>query len=129
LTASLQRFPVATSPTSHLPPNQQQHQRRPTPTNPQAGKDINTNIIWTSASLVLTRIFQVYTQAQTQKAQAQQDMSAQLYDAMQDSQEGVVSRRLGWTAWVASGVVFLHCLALASIAQLQGGDWFKASAT
>jgi hypothetical protein len=51
------------------------------------------NIVWTSASLVATRCFQVYTQAQTQKSQMEHDMSAQLYDKMQDSQEGVVGFR------------------------------------
>lgn len=32
-----------------------------------------------------------HSQAQTEKAKMQHDMSAQLYDKMQDSQEGVVS--------------------------------------
>jgi hypothetical protein len=53
------------------------------------------NIVWTSASLVGGRCFQVYSQAQTQKSQMQQEMSATLYDKMQDSQEGVVGVLLG----------------------------------
>ncbi|KAI8462870.1 MAG: hypothetical protein J3K34DRAFT_527436 [Monoraphidium minutum] len=57
----------------------------------KAGKDISMNIVWTAGSLVLTRCFQVYTTAQTQKTQMQHDMSSQLYDKMQDSQEGVIS--------------------------------------
>ena len=48
------------------------------------------NLVWTAASLVATRCFQVYSQAQTQKSEMQHEMSAQLYDRMQDSQEGVV---------------------------------------
>jgi uncharacterized membrane protein len=57
----------------------------------QAGDNINMNIVWTAASLILTRLFTVYTSAQTQKQTMQQQMSAMLYDKMQDSQEGVVS--------------------------------------
>lgn len=69
-------------PPSNRTAARQQHQ--------QAGKDISMNVIWTAASLVLTRLFQVYSQAQTQKAQLQQDMGSELYDRMNDSQEGVV---------------------------------------
>jgi hypothetical protein len=57
----------------------------------QAGKDMNMNIVWTAASLVLTRCFTVYTTAQTQRTMLQQQMTSALYDKMQDSQEGVVS--------------------------------------
>jgi uncharacterized membrane protein len=57
----------------------------------QAGKDINMNIVWTAASLVLTRCFTVYNTAQTQRTMMQQQMTSALYDKMQDSQEGVVS--------------------------------------
>jgi hypothetical protein len=57
----------------------------------QAGKDINMNIVWTAASLVLTRCFTVYNTAQTQRTMLQQQMTSALYDKMQDSQEGVVS--------------------------------------
>lgn len=57
----------------------------------QAGKDINMNIVWTAASLVLTRCFTVYSTAQTQRTMLQQQMTSALYDKMQDSQEGVVS--------------------------------------
>lgn len=49
------------------------------------------NILWTAASLVLTRCFAVYTQAQTQRTMLQQQMTSSLYDKMQDSQEGVIS--------------------------------------
>jgi len=48
-------------------------------------------LVWTSLSLMLTRCFQVYSQAQAEKSAAQQLMSAQLYDRMQNSQEGVVT--------------------------------------
>lgn len=58
---------------------------------PQAGSNINMNIMWTAASLVLTRCFTVYTTAQTQRTLLQQQMTSTLYDKMQDSQEGVVS--------------------------------------
>jgi len=57
----------------------------------KAGDKINMNIVWTAASLILTRLFTVYSSAQTQKQTMQQQMSAMLYDKMQDSQEGVVS--------------------------------------
>ncbi|GBF88981.1 aminopeptidase [Raphidocelis subcapitata] len=57
----------------------------------RAGKELSVNALWTAASLVLTRCFQVYSQAQTQKSQMQHDMCATLYDKMQDSQEGVVT--------------------------------------
>lgn len=57
----------------------------------RAGSSIDMNLCFTSASLVLTRCFQVYSQAQAEKAAAQQLMAAQLYDKMQDSQEGVVT--------------------------------------
>lgn len=57
----------------------------------KAGKDINMNIVWTAASLVLTRCFTVYSTAQTQRTMLQQQMTSALYDKMQDSQEGVVS--------------------------------------
>ncbi len=53
--------------------------------------NINMNILWTAASLVLTRCFAVYTQAQTQRTMLQQQMTSSLYDKMQDSQEGVIS--------------------------------------
>jgi len=53
--------------------------------------NINMNILWTAASLVLTRCFAVYTQAQTQRTMMQQEMTSSLYDKMQDSQEGVIS--------------------------------------
>lgn len=53
--------------------------------------NINMNILWTAASLVLTRCFAVYTQAQTQRTMMQQQMTSSLYDKMQDSQEGVIS--------------------------------------
>lgn len=56
----------------------------------QAGSDINMNIVWTAASLVLTRCFTVYNTAQTQRTMLQQQMTSTLYDKMQDSQEGVV---------------------------------------
>jgi hypothetical protein len=49
------------------------------------------NIVWTAISLVLTRCFAVYTQAQTQRTMLQQQMTSSLYDKMQDSQEGVIS--------------------------------------
>jgi hypothetical protein len=49
------------------------------------------NIVWTAASLVLTRCFTVYNTAQTQRTMLQQQMTSALYDKMQDSQEGVVS--------------------------------------
>lgn len=49
------------------------------------------NIVWTAASLVLTRCFTVYSTAQTQRTMLQQQMTSALYDKMQDSQEGVVS--------------------------------------
>lgn len=49
------------------------------------------NIVWTAVSLVLTRCFTVYTQAQTQRTMLQQQMTSSLYDKMQDSQEGVIS--------------------------------------
>ncbi len=49
------------------------------------------NIMWTAASLVLTRCFAVYNTAQTQRTMLQQQMTSALYDKMQDSQEGVVS--------------------------------------
>lgn len=54
-------------------------------------QNINMNILWTAASLVLTRCFAVYTQAQTQRTMLQQQMTSSLYDKMQDSQEGVIS--------------------------------------
>lgn len=54
-------------------------------------QNINMNIIWTAASLILTRCFAVYTQAQTQRTMLQQQMTSSLYDKMQDSQEGVIS--------------------------------------
>ncbi|GBG00002.1 hypothetical protein Rsub_12729 [Raphidocelis subcapitata] len=57
----------------------------------RAGNDVSTGVLWTAASLVATRCFQVYSQAQTQKAQLQQDMATRLYDKMNDSQEGVVT--------------------------------------
>jgi hypothetical protein len=57
----------------------------------QAGKDLNMNVMWTAASLVLTRCFAVYNTAQTQRTMLQQQMTSTLYDKMQDSQEGVVS--------------------------------------
>jgi hypothetical protein len=60
------------------------------PPPPQAN-NINMNIIWTAASLVLTRCFAVYTSAQTQRTMLQQQMTSSLYDKMQDSQEGVIS--------------------------------------
>ncbi|KIY92400.1 hypothetical protein MNEG_15563 [Monoraphidium neglectum] len=55
----------------------------------KAGNNISMNIIWTAGSLVLTRCFQVYSDAQRQKSQMQHEISSQLYDKMQDSQEGV----------------------------------------
>ena len=55
------------------------------------GEKINMNVLWTAASLVLTRCFQVYTNAQNQKMAMSQKISSALYDKMQDSQEGVVS--------------------------------------
>jgi hypothetical protein len=54
-------------------------------------QNINMNIVWTAVSLVLTRCFAVYTQAQTQRTMLQQQMTSSLYDKMQDSQEGVIS--------------------------------------
>eukprot|EP00882_Tetradesmus_deserticola_P030687 GHRQ01034572.1.p2 GENE.GHRQ01034572.1~~GHRQ01034572.1.p2 ORF type:complete len:124 (-),score=41.13 GHRQ01034572.1:96-467(-) len=57
----------------------------------QAGSDISMNVVWTAASLVLTRCFTVYNTAQTQRTLLQQQMTSLLYDRMQDSQEGVVS--------------------------------------
>eukprot|EP00879_Flechtneria_rotunda_P009320 GHRR01009757.1.p1 GENE.GHRR01009757.1~~GHRR01009757.1.p1 ORF type:complete len:399 (+),score=148.54 GHRR01009757.1:1103-2299(+) len=57
----------------------------------KAGSNINMNILWTAASLVLTRCFTVYNTAQTQRTLLQQQMTSALYDKMQDSQEGVVS--------------------------------------
>eukprot|EP00882_Tetradesmus_deserticola_P019247 GHRQ01020705.1.p1 GENE.GHRQ01020705.1~~GHRQ01020705.1.p1 ORF type:complete len:355 (+),score=176.40 GHRQ01020705.1:581-1645(+) len=57
----------------------------------QAGSDISMNVVWTAASLVLTRCFTVYNTAQTQRTLLQQQMTSALYDRMQDSQEGVVS--------------------------------------
>lgn len=58
---------------------------------PVQATNINMNILWTAASLVLTRCFAVYTQAQTQRTMMQQQMTSSLYDKMQDSQEGVIS--------------------------------------
>jgi hypothetical protein len=58
------------------------------------------NLMWTAASLVGGRCFQVYSDAQTEKAQLQQLMSAQLYDKMQDSQEGVVGVTRAAGPWV-----------------------------
>lgn len=61
--------------------------------------NINMNILWTAASLVLTRCFAVYTQAQTQRTMMQQQMTSSLYDKMQDSQEGVISVITEVRAW------------------------------
>ncbi|KAF6257530.1 hypothetical protein COO60DRAFT_1701817 [Scenedesmus sp. NREL 46B-D3] len=57
----------------------------------RSAKDISMNIVWSAASLVLTRCFTVYNTAQTQRTMLQQQMTSALYDKMLDSQEGVVS--------------------------------------
>jgi hypothetical protein len=57
----------------------------------KAGDKINMNVVWTAASLIGTRLFTVYTSAQTQRTTMQQEMSAMLYDKMEDSGAGVVT--------------------------------------
>lgn len=61
------------------------------------------NLVWTAASLVGTRCFAVYNNSQAQKSQMQQDMSLQLFDKMQDSQEGVVGGSCGVQSQRACG--------------------------
>ncbi len=52
---------------------------------------------------------QVYSNAQTQKSNMEQEMSVQLYDKIQDSQEGVVTAIMEARAgWAARGAWSLH---------------------